>query len=188
MALTCGGAPTRPAPATAPNRVVAAVLSSRAHRLLSGSLLLLTYTGRRTGTRRQLPVQYAAYHGRLVVAAADPDRKSWWRNFGDPAPVTVTLRGEHVPATASFLSADGPDRAPAAAAYQRRFKYAPIGDATPVLLITPHVPHDSPGGGPSRALRRRSAPKKDRSTGDTAHDHAARGRRVGGGVAMIARR
>ena len=42
----------------APNPLVRAVLRSPAHRLLSGSVLLLTYTGRRSATRYTIPVQY----------------------------------------------------------------------------------------------------------------------------------
>lgn len=38
------------------NPAVRAVLRSRGHRLLSGNLLLLDYTGRRTGHRFILPV------------------------------------------------------------------------------------------------------------------------------------
>ena len=41
------------------NPFVKAVLRSPVHRLLSGSLVLLTYTGRRSGRRYTLPVMYA---------------------------------------------------------------------------------------------------------------------------------
>ena len=53
------------------NPVVRAVLRSRAHRLLSGSFLLLEYTGRRTRNRYVLPVGYvpSGGDGDLVVVA-----------------------------------------------------------------------------------------------------------------------
>ena len=51
------------------NPIVRAVLCSRAHRLLSGNLLLLDYTDRRTGHRYVLPVGYApaSAGGDLIV-------------------------------------------------------------------------------------------------------------------------
>src|SRR5688572_16569955 len=73
--------------------VVLWILRSRAHRLLSGSAVELVYTGRRSGRRITLPVQYAAGGDRLVVVPQDPAHKTWWRNFQTTQPVTVRLRG-----------------------------------------------------------------------------------------------
>ena len=49
------------------NGLVLAVLRSRAHRLASGMVLELRYTGRRTGREYALPLQYARTGERLVV-------------------------------------------------------------------------------------------------------------------------
>ena len=67
------------------NPVVRTLLRSPAHRLLSGSLLLLDDTGRRSGRRYVLPVAYAAAGDDLVVVVGQPASKTWWRNF-DGAP------------------------------------------------------------------------------------------------------
>ena len=67
------------------NPVVRTLLRSPAHRLLSGSLLLLDYTGRRSGRRYVLPVAHAAAGDDLVVVIVQPTTKTWWRNF-DGAP------------------------------------------------------------------------------------------------------
>ena len=76
------------------NPIVRAVLRSPLHKLLSSALVVLSYTGRRTGRRRSLPVMYAQDGSRLIVFAAHSERKRWWRNFGaDGAPVDVRLRG-----------------------------------------------------------------------------------------------
>ena len=57
------------------NPVVRTLLRSPAHRLLSGSLLLLDDTGRRSGRRYVLPVAYAGDD--LVVVVGQPATKSW---------------------------------------------------------------------------------------------------------------
>lgn len=81
----------------APNPLVRAVLRSPAHRLLSGRVLLLTYTGRRSGTRYTIPVEYRRDGEALVITVGWPERKLWWRNLREPGtPVEVRLRGEDV--------------------------------------------------------------------------------------------
>ncbi len=41
------------------NPLVAGILRSRVHSLLSGRLMLLTYTGRKSGRARTIPVEHA---------------------------------------------------------------------------------------------------------------------------------
>ena len=86
------------------NPVVRTLLRSPAHRLLSGSLLLLDYTGRRSGRRYVLPVAYAAAGDDLVVVIVQPTTKTWWRNFdGAPQEPLVPWHGRAVRATAQIL-------------------------------------------------------------------------------------
>jgi len=78
----------------APNPVVRAVLRSPAHRLLSGRLLLLSYTGRRTGERHTIPVQYVREGETLLVTVGWPERKVWWRSLREPGTrVSLMLAG-----------------------------------------------------------------------------------------------
>ena len=85
------------------NPLVRALLRSPAHRVMSGGVLLLTYTGRRSGRRYTLPVQYArADHG-LILWPAHHDRKRWWRNLQPPAPVQLRLAGRELHGTAQVL-------------------------------------------------------------------------------------
>ena len=78
----------------APNLVVRAVLRSPAHRLLSGRVLLLTYTGRRTGEQHTIPVQYVRDGEALVVTVGRPERKVWWRSLREPGTrVSLMLTG-----------------------------------------------------------------------------------------------
>jgi hypothetical protein len=78
----------------APNPLVRAVLRSPAHRLLSGRLLLLTYTGRRSGERYTIPVQCVRDGDDLLVTVGWPERKLWWRSLRGPGTgVTIAIRG-----------------------------------------------------------------------------------------------
>jgi len=86
------------------NVFVRALLRSPLHRLASGSLLLFTYTGRRTGAPYAIPVQYVRDGEQILVFAAWPERKRWWRNFdGEPQAVRVRERGRWVEGTAQVV-------------------------------------------------------------------------------------
>jgi hypothetical protein len=120
------------------NPVVRGLLRSPAHRLVSGSVLLLTYTGRRSGVRRELPVMYAMLGDRFVVVAGQPDTKTWWRNFaGDVRPATVTVAGRHNSCRARLLGLGTVEHQLALDAYRERYPRLPIGNAIPVLVLTP---------------------------------------------------
>lgn len=108
------------------NSVVAAVLRSPAHRLLSGSTDLLAYEGRRSGRRIVLPTQYARSGDDLVVLVGRPETKRWWRNFTEPRDVDVLVAGEWHPMTGeAFSGADLSHVAdPLLAAYLERFPKA----------------------------------------------------------------
>jgi hypothetical protein len=120
------------------NPVVRGLLCSPAHRLLSGSVLLLAYTGRRSAVRRQLPAMYAVLNDRFVVVAGQPDTKTWWRNFaGDDRPVTVTVAGGRRDCRARLLEPRTAERELAVDAYRQRYPRLPVEDAAPVLVLTP---------------------------------------------------
>ena len=101
------------------NPIVRATLSSPAHRPFSGVLLVLSYRGRRSGRAHSLPLQYAHSGNDLVVMAGTASQKGWWRNFREPARVTVTLAGKQMPWIAHVLT--GHERDEARAAYSARF-------------------------------------------------------------------
>ena len=92
------------------NTVVEKILQSPAHPILSGSTVLIRYTGTRTGTEYTTPVQFADAHHGLVVMVAKPETKTWWRNFTEMGQLQVLLAGTWVPMTAHALrGADEPD-------------------------------------------------------------------------------
>jgi hypothetical protein len=75
------------------NRAVAHLLRSPLHRLVSGRVMLITVTGRRTGAEHTFPVGYEESEERLKIPVLFSKRKIWWRNLLDGAPVRVRLRG-----------------------------------------------------------------------------------------------
>src|SRR5919201_997478 len=78
------------------NPFVSAILRSPLHGLLSTQLMLLTYTGRKSGKRYTIPVGYARDGETLVVFSS----RSWRRNLRGGAPVEVLLQGRRYTGTA----------------------------------------------------------------------------------------
>jgi len=102
------------------NPFVRAMLRSRAHRVLSRTLVVVEYRGRRSGSVFRIPLRYAPMaDGSIVALAVKPDRKLWWRSFLAPAPATLTLRGEPVEASGRLVEDEA--RARALEAYVARF-------------------------------------------------------------------
>ena len=76
------------------NHLVKAILRSPAHGVLSDRLVVMTVTGRRTGKQHSFPCAYSEHGPDLLRIHIDwPEKKVWWRNLKQPAPVSVRLRG-----------------------------------------------------------------------------------------------
>ena len=123
------------------NPLLRVVLSSPLHRPLSRTLLVLSYIGWRSGRRRATPVQYARFGDDLALVAARASHKSWWRNFRDPAPVTITLRGRRQRAVAEVLRGD--ERNAALSAFRARYPRARLGDDFEVIRVRLEHARDS---------------------------------------------
>ena len=108
------------------NRIVARVLRSRLHPVLSRSVMLIRYRGRRRGKVVETPVQYAAHDGGIVVLVGRPEDKSWWRSFRQAHDLEVLVQGTWRTMTGRALAGtDAPDEvAPLLEAYGRRFPKA----------------------------------------------------------------
>ncbi len=70
------------------------ILRSPLHGLLSGSMLLITVTGRKTGRIVTLPVQYLRDGNQLWITSTR--ERIWWHNLRGGAKVTMLLRGKDV--------------------------------------------------------------------------------------------
>jgi deazaflavin-dependent oxidoreductase (nitroreductase family) len=82
------------------NPLLVWLLRSPFHWLASGRVMLITYTGRRTGRRITIPVSYRTSDSQLRVTVGQYRQKQWWRNLPTESPVELQLRGRRVPAMA----------------------------------------------------------------------------------------
>lgn len=83
---------------TVVNPVMAGILRSPLHRLLSNDLMLLTFRGRKSGKRYATPLGYLQKGNRLYIFS----HAGWWRNLPGQR-VVVRLRGKDVQGTATRL-------------------------------------------------------------------------------------
>ena len=118
------------------NGLVLAVLRSRAHRLGSGMVIELRYTGRRTGRAYAVPVQYARAGERLVVRPQHVHRSTWWRNFHTPTAVTVRLAGRIRRGTAQIVAAHQPGWEQHRDLYGSRWRRSSAGMTGPLVVIS----------------------------------------------------
>ncbi|MFW5919293.1 MAG: nitroreductase/quinone reductase family protein [archaeon] len=72
------------------NPAMAALLRSPLHGLVSDSLMLITFTGRKSGDEYTTPVGYWVKDGTVIVMTHSP----WWRNLKGGQPVTLRLQGK----------------------------------------------------------------------------------------------
>jgi hypothetical membrane protein len=71
------------------NPIMRSLIRSPLHPLMSRRLLVITYTGRRTGRRYSTPIAYVPDGETILIAGGAP----WWRNIGTDSTVSVRLRG-----------------------------------------------------------------------------------------------
>jgi hypothetical protein len=75
-------------------RVAALAASPRFGRLVGRSIVMLTYTGRRSGRTFTIPVGYRRTADGVAIRVSLPDSKTWWRNFlGAGGPLSLRLDG-----------------------------------------------------------------------------------------------
>lgn len=111
------------------NRVVIWMLNSPFHGVLSGNLMLLTYTGKRSGIQRQVPLTYLQ-EGKAVLAFCDSD-VTWWKNLRDGVPVRVQLRGREYTGIATPIVNDPEAIRPLFIAFLRKNRQAGGFQAVP---------------------------------------------------------
>lgn len=70
------------------------LLRSPLHFLMSGHVLLLTFTGRKSGRRYSTTAEYMREGNTLTLFTQR--QRLWWKNFQGGAAVTVHLRGHEI--------------------------------------------------------------------------------------------
>ncbi len=93
------------------NPLLVAVLRSRFHSRISGSLMALTFRGRKSGKQYRIPVGYLQQGNRIFVFS----HSAWSKNFRGGAPVSVRVRGQELRGAASIME-DPAEIAPVVAA------------------------------------------------------------------------
>ena len=140
------------------------LLRSPLHPLLSRSLVILSYQGRKTGRWRSLPCMYARDGQDLYVVPGQPERKVWWRNLCQPTPVRLRLQGRDLEGTAT-ASSDPQTVAAGLRRYLARFpktakplrvrldRNGTVTASRPLVVVSVHLidPTGSTDGGPASA-------------------------------------
>ncbi len=83
------------------NDFIKILLHSPLHGMFSGSLMLITVTGRKSGRAITTPVNYYS-EGDILWVLSNRNR-NWWRNVCGGAEVTLYLRGRQVKARAESV-------------------------------------------------------------------------------------
>jgi hypothetical protein len=78
------------------NPIMVWLLQSPLHGMLSGSMMVIEYKGRKSGKAYRLPIGYKSVKGTLLTVSYK--RRTWWRNLRGGVPVTIRLQGKDVKA------------------------------------------------------------------------------------------
>jgi len=74
------------------NPIVSWLLQSPFHSGLSKDVLLIAFTGKKSGKEYITPVQYVRDGSTIWIVVGWPENKRWWRNLGGGAPVRLCLQ------------------------------------------------------------------------------------------------
>lgn len=98
------------------NRTMTFVLRSPAHGLVSKSILLITFSGRKSGKTYTTPVSYSQSGDQVhIFTHAD-----WWKNLRSDAPVSLRIRGRDYQGLADAVAEDKQAVAAGLAAHLRK--------------------------------------------------------------------
>jgi hypothetical protein len=85
------------------NALIAALLRSPFHGLLSGSSIVLSFKGRKSGTLYTFPVGYYQPEGDTLTVIP---LHRWWKNLRGNVPVTVWYKGQKYSGMANAFQGD----------------------------------------------------------------------------------
>lgn len=84
------------------NRTMKFVLRSPLHGMVDKQILLITFTGRKSGKTYTTPVSYSQSGDQVVIFT----HANWWKNLRDGAPVSLRIRGRELQGTAAPIAED----------------------------------------------------------------------------------
>lgn len=74
------------------NKAMKFVLRSPMHGMVSKAILLITFTGRKSGKAYTTPVSYSQNGDQIYIFT----HATWWKNLCSGAPVTLRVRGQEL--------------------------------------------------------------------------------------------
>ncbi|MFQ6085544.1 MAG: nitroreductase family deazaflavin-dependent oxidoreductase [Candidatus Bathyarchaeia archaeon] len=83
------------------DRIIRWILGSPLHGLVSKNMMLITLTGRKSGKRYTVPVNYVREDDVFFVVSYR--HRTWWRNLRGGAPVTVRVKGQELKAVGESI-------------------------------------------------------------------------------------
>jgi len=98
------------------NRAMKFVLRSPMHGMVSKSVLLLSFTGRKSGKTYTTPVSYSQNDDRVTIFT----HATWWKNLRNATPVTLRIRGRELQGLAEPVAEDKGAVAAGLAAHLRK--------------------------------------------------------------------
>lgn len=84
------------------NRTMKFVLRSPMHGVVSKSVLLITFTGRKSGKTYTTPVSYSQYNDQVYIFT----HATWWKNLQNGGPVSLRIRGRELQGLAEPVAED----------------------------------------------------------------------------------
>jgi deazaflavin-dependent oxidoreductase (nitroreductase family) len=118
------------------------LLRSPFHWPISKTLLLITFTGRKSGKQFTTPVAYVRSGDQLIIGVAQPSTKNWWRNLVESAEVHLRIGSEEFTGMATAVTDTQPEDL--AALLQSVLEHFPRG-GTAIGVSAPVTPHDVAG-------------------------------------------
>lgn len=84
------------------NNAVKFVLRSPAHGLFSKTVLLITFTGHKSGKSYTTPVDYSQHGNQVFIFT----HNAWWKNLAGGAPVALRIQGRELRGVAEPILED----------------------------------------------------------------------------------
>jgi len=84
------------------NRAMKLVLRSPMHGMVSKNILLITFTGRKSGKTYTTPVSYSQHDDQVTIFT----HATWWKNLRSGTPVTLLIRGREIQGLAEPVAED----------------------------------------------------------------------------------
>ncbi len=98
------------------NKTMKFILRSPLHGMISKYLLLITFTGRKSGKTYTTPVSYSREDGQVTIFT----HANWWKNLRGGAPISLRLRGREIQGVAEPIAEDKQAVAAALTAHLRK--------------------------------------------------------------------